>query len=584
MKPVRLPASATLTLPRLGLFVLCLLYIFPGLIDRDPWKLNEDAASFGIMWTMAHGTWQDWLWPHIVGLPMPEQGPLSYWIGALCIKLFGWLMGDAAAARLSGLLFFVLGAAAVWYATFALGRRAEAQPLQLAFGGQPEPEDFGRTLADGTLLFYLGSLGLLIHSHLTTPVTLQVSLIALALYVAIRLFDPPNAKDSTSKFPAFKFAIFTFHEVKFALLLGITFGLLILTRGWSVPVTLWISCLLFALLRCPKLIAHLVLLTFPIAVAIAALWLVNGKLLAPFNSSPYSAWMLWNWHELAWPTLDSVYYFIKYSAWFTWPAWPFAGWALYAWRKQMAALHIALPLIFLVMLIALAFCSPHAEQSSLIPLIPPLSILAAFGLPTMKRGAINAVDWFSVMAFSLLAIFIWLNWIAMQTGWPAKLHHNVFKAVPGFAPQFSPLAFAIALISTCAWLKLVHWRIARHPGVLWRAVVLSSSGVILCWLLAMTLWMPWIDYRISYQSLAHEIAAQLPSQYNCIETNITPSQRASFAYFGQIHFSDFDVKHCDYFLAQDRAPKPLNYPSSEPIWEGHRASDKTDRFMLFDNR
>jgi 4-amino-4-deoxy-L-arabinose transferase-like glycosyltransferase len=569
MKPVRLPASATLTLPRLGLFALCLLYILPGLIGRGPWKISEDAASFGIMWTMAHGGLQDWLWPHIAGLPMADEGPLSYWIGALCIKLFGWLIGDASAAHISNLLFFAFGATSVWYATYTLGCRQEAQPLQLAFGGQPEPRDFGRTLADGTVLIYLGSLGLLIHSHLTAPIALQISLIAFALYIAIRFFE--NNPDQPP------------HSIRYAVILGVTFGLLILTRGWVVPLTLWATCLLFAGIRNRKLLVYLALCTFPAAIVLTSLWLLSCKFIAPFNSSPYSAWMLWNKQEFDLPSLNSLHYFIKYSAWFTWPAWPFAGWAIYAWRKQITALHIALPLSFLIALIVLAFCSPHAEQSSLIPLIPPLSILAAFGLPTMKRGAINAVDWFSVMAFSLLATFIWVNWIAMQTGWPAQLHHNVFKSVPGFVAQFNPIAFAIALLATYAWIRLVHWRISRHPGVLWRAVVLSSSGVILCWLLAMTLWMPWIDYRVSYQPLAQDIAAHLPPEYNCVETNINATQRASFAYFGKIHFADFNVIPCDYFLAQDRAPLPLNFPDKEPIWEGNRASDKSDRYMLFKN-
>lgn len=567
MKPVRLPASATLTLPRWGLFALCVLYILPGLFRRDLWKISDDAASFGVMWTMAQGGWQDWLWPHIVGLPIPQDGPLSYWIGALCINALGWLVGDVTAAHLSTLVFFVLGAASVWYATEHLGCRPEAQPLTLAFGGQPEPRDFGRTLADGTVLIYVGSLGLLIHSHLTTPVALQISLVAFALYAAIRLFDDQADQPASS--------------IKFAITLGLAFGLLILTRGWIVPLALWATCALLAGFRNRRLLAHLALLTFPIAVAITAIWLLSCKFLAPFNSSPYSAWMLWNKQEFALPSLNGLHYFLKYSAWFTWPAWPFAAWAIYAWRKQITALHIALPLSFLITLTLLAFCSPQAEQSSLIPLIPPLSILAAFGLPTMKRGAINAVDWFSVMAFSLLALFIWLNWIAMQTGWPNQLHHNVIKSMPGFAVQFDATTFAFALVSTCAWIKLVHWRISRHPSVLWRAVVLSSSGVILCWLLAMTLWMPWINYRVSYHPLAKEIAAQLPSHYNCVETNISANQRASFAYFGKIHFADFNVRPCEYFLAQDRALKPLDYPKGEPFWVGHRKPDQSDRYMLF---
>ena len=137
MKPVRLPAAATNPLPRWSILALCLLYILPGLIGRDPWKGENDASSFGIMWTMAHGGLNDWLWPHIAGMPMPEEGPLAFWCGALCIKLFGWLLGDPMAARLSTGLFFILGAVSVWYTTYLLGRRPEAQPLKLAFGGQP---------------------------------------------------------------------------------------------------------------------------------------------------------------------------------------------------------------------------------------------------------------------------------------------------------------------------------------------------------------------------------------------------------------------------------------------------------------
>ncbi len=567
MKPVRLPASATSALPRTVIFVLCVLYILPGLMGRDPWKIDGDAAGFGVMWTMAHGSLNDWLWPNVAGLPMPQEGPLSFWIGALCIRLSGWLIGDETAARIATLLFFIIGAASVWYATYTLGRRQEAQPLQLAFGGQPEPKDFGRTLADGALLIYLGSLGLLIHSHLTSAVALQISLVTLVLFFTIRLFDNDPEQPGS--------------RIGMALLTGIAFGLLILTRGWLVPLGLWLTCLLLAGFQSRKLLAHLVLIVLPAGVAVASLWLIACAVLQPYHSSPYDAWMKWNFQEFFRPSYTSLHYFIKYSAWFTWPAWPFAGWAVYAWRKQTTALHIAIPLSFLIVLVVLAFCSPYAEQSSLIPLIPALSILAAFGLPTMKRGAINAVDWFSVMVFSMFAVFIWLSWIAMQFGWPGQLHDNVFKTAPGFNPQFNPAVFFIAFVSSCAWLKLVHWRLSRHPRVLWRAVVLSSSGVILCWLLSLTLFAPWIDYRVSYRPLAEEIATHLPAGYRCVDSNIGAAQRASFAYFGKIHFAPFNSARCDYVLAQRHVPKPSNYPSSEPIWEGHRAADKSERFMLY---
>ncbi|HSY26932.1 MAG TPA: glycosyltransferase, partial [Burkholderiaceae bacterium] len=242
MKPVRLPASATNALPRWGLIALCMLYILPGLVGRDPWK-NLDAASFGIEWTMAHGNLNDWLWPHVGNLAMPEEGPLAFWLGAICIRLFGWLVGDPMAARIASIGFFLIGSLSVWYTTYLLGRRAEAQPLRLAFGGQPEPKDYGRTLADGALLIYLGCLGLFSPIHATSPKALQVSLIAYALYVAARMFD------SSSK--------------KAAIKLGLALGLLVLTRGWVVPLAMWLSLIVLATMSAKTNLVRLIFLSLP---------------------------------------------------------------------------------------------------------------------------------------------------------------------------------------------------------------------------------------------------------------------------------------------------------------------------------
>lgn len=570
MKPVRLPASATLALPRTALFVLCLLYILPGLFGRDPWK-TDDAAGFGIMWTMAHGVWQDWLWPNIVGLPMADKGPLTFWIGALCIKLFGWLIGDALAARISTVIFFLLGSLSVWYATFLLGRRNEAQPLKLAFGGQPESIDFGRTLADGALLIYLGCLGLLLQSHETSAEALQVALIAASLYAAVRLFDQPSRRAAIG--------------------CGVALGLLALTRGWIVPAVLLTGLLALAELRDRALLRRLLFLTLPTSCAITAIWVVLANLLQPFNSSPIAEWASWNLGQVGVPALKNVHYFLRYGIWFTWPAWPFAGWAVYAWRKQRAALHITLPATFVIVAVVLELTNPTEAKAILLPLLPPLAILAAFGLPTMKRGAINAVDWFSVMTLSTSAAFIWIGWIAKQTGWPSQIARNAFKLAPGFAPEFNLLAVLVAAVATAAWIGLVHWRISRQPSVLWRAVVLSSGGVSLCWLLLMTLWLPWINYGKSYAGVAQQIALKLPaSSTACVDTNVGPTQRTSFAYFGQVRFAPFGGGRCDFLLLQDgnvpRDDASLFQPFGGKqqwrlMWEGRRPSDRDERFRLY---
>ncbi|WP_136418390.1 glycosyltransferase [Herbaspirillum sp. ST 5-3] len=567
MKPVRLPAAATNALPRWVLFALCLLYILPGLIGRDPWK-TDDAAGFGIMWTMAHGGLDDWLWPHIVGLPAADKGPLAFWIGAFCIKLFGSVLGDAGAARIATVGFFLLGSLSVWYTTYLLGRRPEAQPLRLAFGGQPEPSDYGRTLADGALLIYLGCLGLLVHSHSTSAEALQVSLIAFSLYASARLFE--------------------LRTWRAAALLGLALGLSVLARGWVLPLALWAGLLMLTSLRERSLLLKLCAIVLPIAVMVAGSWILACRIVRPFNSSPYDAWMLWNYQQLALPSWDNIKHLFKNGIWFAWPAWPFAGWAVYAWRRQYQAPHITLPLSFFGVSILLILFSGHSDESILLPMLPPLAILAAFGLPTMKRGAINAVDWFSVMTLTTCAGFIWLGWIAKQTGWPAQLARNAFKLAPGFKPEFSLIACVVATLATAGWFVLVHWRVSRRPSVLWRAVVLSSGGVILCWLLLTTLWMPWINYGKSYAGVAKQLAEKLPQSQYCIDTNIGPAQRASFAYFGHVSFAQFDNAHCDYLLLQDNNGRKPNAKTTNPpsnawrlLWNGRRPSDRDERFRLY---
>jgi len=567
MKPVRLPASATHALPRWVLFALCLLYILPGLFGRDPWK-PDDAAGFGIMWTMANGTMEDWLWPHIVGLPAAEEGPLVFWIGALCIKLFGWLLGEPLAARIATVVFFLLGSMAVWYTTYLLGRKPEAQPLRLAFGGQPEVSDYGRTLADGALLIYLGCLGLLLHSHSTSAEALQVSLVALSLYTATRLFES--------------------HSWRSATLLGLALGLLILTRGWVVPLALLLGLLVLSLLLARPLALRLMLISLPIALLIASSWLLASRMVRPFNSSPFDAWMLWNYREIGIPSWSSLKHLLKNGIWFTWPAWPFAGWAVYAWRRQFQEPHVILPLTFVIVSTLLALFHARTDEAVLLPLLPALAILAAFGLPTMKRGAINGVDWFSVMTLSSTAAFIWLGWIAKQTGWPAQLAKNAFKLAPGFKPEFSPIAFMTAVLASVGWVVLVHWRVSRRPSVLWRAVVLSSGGVILCWVLLMTLWLPWINYGKSYAGVARQLAEKLPDGQYCVDTNVAPAQRASFAYFGGVPFSRFDGGKCDFLLLQDsrrgKDDSEVLRQSKEKwrlLWEGRRPSDRHERYRLY---
>ena len=565
MKPVRLPAAATLALPRWGLVALCLLYILPGILRRDPWK-TDDAAGFGIMWTMAHGSLADWLSPNIVGMMMPNEAPLAFWIGAVLIKLFGWLLTDAVAARISTLIFFSIGAVAVWRTAFVLGRRNEAQPLKLAFGGQPAAIDYGRTLADGALLIYLACLGLLLRSHETATPALHVSLVAVAFYASACLFDKPAIRSATG--------------------LGASIGLLVLARGWTVPVALLVGLLALAAIRYRDALRQLITVAVPVAIAIPLLWLLALRTLLP-GSEVANAWLAANLKLLSLPKLSTISFIGKTLVWYSWPAWPIAAWAVWAWRSQMT-LHVILNVSGILALMTISLFTNSPKDHELLSLLPPLAVLATFGLPTLKRGAINAIDWFSVMTLSAIAGFIWLGWIAKQTGWPAQLARNVFKLAPGFQPEFNLFAVVVALTTSIGWLLLLRWRLGRRPSVLWRAVVLSTGGLVLCWLLLMTLWLPWLNYAQSYAGVAGEMRQHLPSNYRCVDTiDLGSAQRASFAYLGELRFSHPGDAPCDLLLVQDDGLRKRGAQMKKIegnlslLWQGRRAADRHEFYRLY---
>jgi len=102
-RTLKLTAAATASMPRLIMVALTLIYALSGLFQHDPWK-NDDAEGFGVMWMLAHGQVQDWLFPHILGRNILVGTPLPYWLGALSIYYLGPIIGEINAARLiSGL-------------------------------------------------------------------------------------------------------------------------------------------------------------------------------------------------------------------------------------------------------------------------------------------------------------------------------------------------------------------------------------------------------------------------------------------------------------------------------------------------
>ena len=175
--------------------------------------------------------------------------------------------------------------------------------------------------------------------------------------------------------------------------------------------------------------------------------------------------------------------------------------------------------------------TPSSDRSLLLGL-PALAALAAFALPTLSRSVSALIDWFTLLFFSGWAFVIWVIWISLQTGVPAKPAANVAKLAPGFEPSFSAPAFIAALAATLAWAWLVKWRTGRHRMVIWKSLVLPAGGAALCWLLLMTLWLPVLDYARSYHPVVRGVSRHI-DQPGCVEAlGLSRAQAAAFRYHG----------------------------------------------------
>jgi 4-amino-4-deoxy-L-arabinose transferase-like glycosyltransferase len=549
--PAIVAQSAVRRLPRLALVLFCLAYVLPGFLGRGPWK-NADIAAFGYMAELANGH-AAWLNPTLLGRPPEFDALLPYWLGAWAMQIApGWVTPDFA-ARVPFALLLVLTLVATWYAVYYLARSPQAQPVAFAFGGEANPTDYARAMADGGLLALIACLGLAQLSHETTPAVAQIGFTTLTLFGMA-------ATPWRTLAPAV------------ALLLGLAgmalsgapaMALLLATGGVAInlldrnPATRqrsrrWALCM--ALLAC----------------AVAALaWALDLYRWRLGQSSGAQ-----DWRSMG-----------RLLLWFTWPAWPLALWTLWRWRRQLTSRHVALPLWGLLVSVGTTLSTPSADRSLLLGL-PALAALAAFALPTLQRSVTALIDWFTLLFFSGCAVTIWVVWIAMQTGVPAKPAANVARLAPGFEPGFSLVAFAVALGATLCWAWLVKWRAGRHRAAIWKSLVLPAGGAALCWLLLLTLWLPLLDYARSYKKLALDVARATGTP-ECVEVHgISLAQVAALRYHGQLTLRPAGVKaSCPWLVVAPASLEALSVGLDMRQWALHatvrRPADADDNLLLY---
>ncbi len=554
--PAIVTQNAVSPLPRWALILLCIAYVVPGFVGRDPWK-SADVTAFGYMLELAQGR-TPWLNPLLGGMPPDTEGLLPYWLGAWAIKLAPtWVTADMA-VRLPFAFLLVITLAATWYGVYYLARSPGAQPVAFAFGGEATPADYARAIADGGLLALIACLGLAQLSHETTGYVVQLSCTAMVF---------------------FSVAAMPHRTVAPALALVTGMVGLTLAGGPALAALLGLGSTAVVVWAPGSDTDH----RWRWALAVASVTFVAALI----------AWGLdlWGWRIVdsgsggkEWQSLARL------LLWFGWPAWPLALWTLWRWRKQIISAqghrHLLLPLWFSAVSIAATLTTRPADRALLLGL-PALAALAAFALPTLKRSVGALIDWFTLLFFTISALAIWVIWIAMQTGVPAKPAANVAKLAPGFVPQFSALALVVALAATVGWFTLVWWRASRNRAPIWKSLVLPASGAALGWLLLMTLWLPLLDYARSYRAQISGVTAALGTSPGCVQTvGLSRSQVAALQYHGDLVLQRAGLQdECDWLVADI-----ASWPASERMvnaahWEARakiaRPTDKNEHLLVF---
>jgi hypothetical protein len=254
---------------------------------------------------------------------------------------------------------------------------------------------------------------------------------------------------------------------------------------------------------------------------------------------------------------------------------------VYRARRQWRTPGVVLPLLVLLGLLLLYAFSAHPGEEQGLILLPPLALLGAAGLPSVRRGAANALLWFGVMLFGFIGLVFWVYWGAHDLGSPARLAQRLAKLGMTNVGELRPWALTLGALVTLIWIGFLV-RVQRSPL---RPILVWTAGMTFIWALLLALFQAPLDRRLSYASVAAQLAARVPAGA-CVQTHeVRSQQRLLLAYHSGLRLVPGDVG-CNWLLVETRRNEavPQLAPGWLKRWEGARPGDRSDRFHLYVRR
>jgi hypothetical protein len=129
----------------------------------------------------------------------------------------------------------------------------------------------------------------------------------------------------------------------------------------------------------------------------------------------------------------------------------------------------------------------------------------------------------------------------------------------------------LGLVVSALWLFVV-----RREGLAAR----WAAASLFAWGLAMTLWLPYLDYAKSYRGVIADMQKHRPA--GCVATHdLSEPQRAVFHYFAGIRKSPGQAD-CPLLLVHTSSRKPPVRGSEwKLLWDGGRPGDGREHFWLY---
>ncbi|PJB07025.1 MAG: hypothetical protein CO126_01355, partial [Hydrogenophilales bacterium CG_4_9_14_3_um_filter_63_34] len=257
--------------------------------------------------------------------------------------------------------------------------------------------------------------------------------------------------------------------------------------------------------------------------------------------------------------------------WFAWPIWPLALAALWHEHRRLGRTReLHLPLLALLAALLTALQPSWSRDGGLLPILPPLALLAAYGVDSMKRGAAQAFYWFGVVCFAFFIFAFWTYFAALEWRLPTRLAAHLARLTPSYKPgSVATASLLLAMAATALWLLAIP----LFPRAKIRPVLVWASGMVLVWTLLIALFRPWMEAGWGYQPLIADLNRRLPAGA-CLKIDTDPAMRTMLRY----HLNPKRDADCPWLLASaDRKVAT----DRAPVWEGARPRVKQQRYRLY---